>query len=162
VRLLPLAILVATLGLSACVLDVGMSPSERLYPDAINTQPSDGDDQDTVAADASAPNQADGDDQDTVAADASAPNQADGDDQDTVAADASAPNQADGVITDTDTDTIGPGPSTPVPLRQGAWPATFTTTLQGDGWTLQPLGAQRGFTGTVSAPDGSLHLEALP
>ena len=125
-RLLPLAILVATLGLSACVLDVGMSPSERLYPDAINTQPSDGDDQDTVAADAS------------------------------------APNQADGVITDTDTDTIGPGPSTPVPLRQGAWPATFTTTLQGDGWTLQPLGAQRGFTGTVSAPDGSLHLEALP
>jgi hypothetical protein len=144
VRLLPLAILVATLGLSACVLDVGMSPSERLYPDAINTQPSDGDDQDTVAADASAPNQADGDDQDTVAADAS------------------APNQADGVITDTDTDTIGPGPSTPVPLRQGAWPATFTITLQGDGWTLQPLGAQRGFTGTVSAPDGSLHLEALP
>jgi hypothetical protein len=142
VRLLPLAILVATLGLSACVLDVGMSPSERLYPDAINTQPSDGDDQDTVAADASAPNQADGDDQDTVAADAS------------------APNQADGVITDPDT--IGPGPSTPVPLRQGAWPATFTTTLQGDGWTLQPLGAQRGFTGTVSAPDGSLHLEALP
>ena len=45
---------------------------------------------------------------------------------------------------------------------QGAWPATYTTTLSGGGLTLQPLGAQRGVSGTLSASDGSLNLEALP
>jgi hypothetical protein len=132
-RLLPLTILVATLGLSACVLDTGIDPSVRIYP----------------GSDAAISDDATGDD-----------------DQDTVSADGTEPTEGDGVITGADTvadaDGIGPLESTPVPLRQGAWPATFTTTLQGGGWTLQPLGAQRGFTGTVSAPDGSLHLEALP
>ena len=52
-----------------------------------------------------------------------------------------------------------PGSGTP---SEGVWPATYTTTLQGAGWTLTPLGAQRGVSGTLSAPDGSLHLEALP
>jgi len=56
-------------------------------------------------------------------------------------------------------DSSAPAVSVPGP---GVWPATFTTTLTGDGLTLQPLGTRRGFTGVLSAPDGSLRLEALP
>ena len=126
-RLVPLIILVATLGLSACVLDTGIDPSELV------AQEIDGASSDDIES-------------------------ADGASSD----DGGVTPQGDGVISGDDTDTVGPAEGTPVPLRQGAWPATFTTTLQGGGWTLQPLGAQRGFTGTVSAPDGSLHLEALP
>ncbi len=48
------------------------------------------------------------------------------------------------------------------PLAPTVWPATFTTPLTGGGWTLRPLGARRGFTGVISAPDGSFTLEALP
>ena len=58
----------------------------------------------------------------------------------------------------------GPGDTLRGALHQaqGVWPTTYTTTLTGGGWTLEPLGAQRGASGTLSAPDGSLHLEALP
>ncbi|MGB0590489.1 MAG: hypothetical protein ACPGU1_12505 [Myxococcota bacterium] len=124
-RLVPLIILVATFGLSACVLDRGIDPSELV------AQELDGASSDEI------------EDGDGV-----------------ISADGGITPQGDGVITGDDT--VGPTEAPPVPLRQGAWPATFTTTLQGGGWTLQPLGAQRGFMGTVSAPDGSLHLEALP
>ena len=115
-RLLPLAILVAAMGFSACALDTGIDPTERVYPEADTTT---GDEGDTEG-----------------------------------------PTQGDSGTTDPDA--IGPDEAAPIPLRQGAWPATFTTTIEGGGLTLKPLGAQRGFTGTVSAPDGSLHLEALP
>ena len=122
-RLLPLAILVAALGFSACALDTGIDPTERVYPEA-----------DTTTAEADTTTGGDGDTEDPVQGDSGT----------------------------TDPDAIGPDEAAPIPLRQGAWPATFTTTLEGGGLTLKPLGAQRGFTGTVSAPDGSLHLEALP
>jgi hypothetical protein len=127
VRLVPLIILVATLGLSACVLDTGVNPSEQVAQEVDGASSDDNEGADGATSE-----------------------------------DGGITPQEDGVISGDDTDTVGPAEVPPVPLRPGAWPATFTTTLQGGGWTLQPLGAQRGFTGTVSAPDGSLHLEALP
>ena len=126
-RLVPLIILVATLGLSACVLDTGVNPSEQVAQEVDGASSDDNEGADGATSE-----------------------------------DGGITPQEDGVISGDDTDTVGPAEVPPVPLRPGAWPATFTPTLQGGGWTLQPLGAQRGFTGTVSAPDGSLHLEALP
>ena len=74
---------------------------------------------------------------------------------------------SDGSAIDPDGTLIGPDATEPTivgnpPLATGPWTTTFTTTLQGDGLTLQPLGARRGFTGVLSAPGGALHLEALP
>ena len=56
----------------------------------------------------------------------------------------------------------GVGPQGAPSARPGFWPTSYTTTLQGGGWTLTPLGAHQGLTGTLRAPDGSLQLEALP
>ena len=58
--------------------------------------------------------------------------------------------------------TLPPPPAQAPRVTPGTWATTFTTTLSGEDLILKPLGARRGFTGAVSAPDGSLHLEALP
>ncbi len=115
---LTLTLLLSSL-FSACVLDSGVPPSERVYPppDVSVTQ---------------------------------------GDD-------ASETDEADVADGDLGGDSVeGIGPEGGFPSRSGVWPTSYTTTLQGGGWTLTPLGSHQGVTGTLSAPDGSLHLEALP
>lgn len=73
----------------------------------------------------------------------------------TTGADGGGPGDDTGSAPDT------AAPAGPLPAS-ALWPVTFTTTLTGDGLTLQPLGSRHGFTGVLSAPDGSLRLEALP
>ena len=77
-------------------------------------------------------------------------------------------SQSDALSVDAGGDVSSPDASSPddalapPPLAPGVWPVTFTTTVSGGGLTLRPLGARRGFSGTLSASDGSLTLKALP
>ncbi len=135
-RHLPLPILVATFGLSGCAFDTGKAPSQGPY----------------VAPNGSG----------ETAADATS-SDVDGSDSESLIDTTQSAGDGDSIgSTGGPTDTVTPTTPGGAPLPTVPWTTSFTTTLQGDGLTLQPLGARRGFTGVLSAPDGTLHLEALP